>query len=139
MAEVPRALREQVRARAGARCEYCLIPERISLIEHEIDHIVALKHGGRAVPENLALSCSLCNKHKGSDIASVDPATGQVARLFDPRRDKWRDHSALKGGEVVARTAVGRTTARLLQWNRLERVKERELLVAAGLMHIADD
>jgi hypothetical protein len=27
----------------------------------------------------------------------------------------------------------------LLQWNRLERVKERELLVAAGLMHIADD
>ncbi len=100
---------------------------------------MAVKHGGQAAPENLALSCSLCNKHKGSDIASVDPATGQVQRLFDPRRDKWRDHFALKGGEVVARTAVGRATVRLLQWNRLERVKERELLVAAGLMDVAKD
>jgi len=28
--------------------------------------------------DNLALCCTVCNRFKGSDIASVDPDTGQV-------------------------------------------------------------
>jgi 5-methylcytosine-specific restriction endonuclease McrA len=53
-----------------------LIPDVATFAPHEIDHIIAKKHGGRTEAENLALSCTLCNKYKGSDPASVDPETG---------------------------------------------------------------
>jgi hypothetical protein len=134
MSEVSAALRDQVRDRARGRCEYCLVPERVVLIPHEIDHIIALKHGGQTTSGNLALCCTLCNKLKGSDIASIDPDTGEVQPLFHPRRDRWGDHLQLRGAEIVARTAAGRVTVRLLQLNRLERVKERTLMHEAGLI-----
>jgi HNH endonuclease len=92
---VPVALRRLVRERAGERCEYCLTPERLTLAAHWVDHIVAEKHGGRAEEGNLALSRVLCNQHKGSDLTSIDPETGQIAPLFHPRRDAWPDHFRL--------------------------------------------
>jgi 5-methylcytosine-specific restriction endonuclease McrA len=58
---VPATLRQQVYERAEGRCEYCLIPETVTLTTHQVDHIVALKHGGRTEADNLALSCALCN------------------------------------------------------------------------------
>jgi 5-methylcytosine-specific restriction endonuclease McrA len=98
-----------------------------------MDHIVALKHGGQTTLENLALSCAICNQHKGSDIASVDPATGDVVPLFHPRRDSWEEHFELtQDGVVVSRTAVARGTARLLRINHPDRVTERKLLLAVG-------
>jgi len=36
-----------VRERAQERCDYCLIPELVTLSPHWIDHVVAEKHGGR--------------------------------------------------------------------------------------------
>jgi 5-methylcytosine-specific restriction endonuclease McrA len=66
---VPAGLRKQVYVRANGRCEYCLIPEMAGLASHEMDHIIAEKHGGSTEFNNLALSCVLCNKYKGSDIA----------------------------------------------------------------------
>src|SRR5436305_7567093 len=95
---IPAALRRLTRERAGERCEYCLIPESATLFTHPIDHIIAEKHGGLTVADNLALSCALCNGFKGSDLASVDPATGVVVPLFHPRRDRWADHFRLEGG-----------------------------------------
>lgn len=70
MSEISAALRGVVRLRAGYRCEYCLMPEGLTLMIHEIDHIVAAKHGGAAVAENLALCGTLCNKHTGTDLVS---------------------------------------------------------------------
>jgi hypothetical protein len=134
MPDVSPALRSLVRARANLHCEYCLIPDQIALIAHEVDHITAIKHGGQTISENLALCCALCNKHKGSDIASIDPDTGEVEPLFHPRRQRWLDHFELSGPEILPRTAVGRVTVRLLQLNRPERVKERELMIQAGLL-----
>jgi hypothetical protein len=52
---VPAELRRLVRQRAADSCEYCLIPERATLATHAIDHIVAEKHGGITVADNLAL------------------------------------------------------------------------------------
>ena len=130
------ALRQAVYARANGRCEYCLIPESVVLAAHQVDHIIALKHGGLSDLNNLALSCTLCNKHKGSDLASLDPETGQVTPLYHPRRDRWAEHFELEGGRIVPRTAAGRATARLLQLNTPERVDERLLLVAAGLLEV---
>jgi len=139
MPEVSSALRSEVRARGGYRCEYCLTPELVSLIEHEIDHIIATKHGGQTHSANLALCCALCNKHKGTDIASIDPDTGELVRLYNPRLDHWSDHFELEGLQLIGRTAIGRVTSRLLQWNRSERLKERNLMIQAGLTNYLPD
>ncbi|GAK58815.1 HNH endonuclease [Candidatus Vecturithrix granuli] len=55
-------LRRVVHKRAEGRCEYCLMPEFATFAAHEIDHIIAQKHGGQTTLENLALACILCNK-----------------------------------------------------------------------------
>ena len=44
-------------AAGGAACEYCQLPQASPSIPFEIDHIIARKHGGTTVAENLALSC----------------------------------------------------------------------------------
>ena len=120
MSEISAGLRAEVRVRARCRCEYCLVPEAVTLVSHEIDHIVAAKYGGETTAENLALCCTLCNKYKGTDLASIDPETGEMQRLFHPRRDRWLEHFQFRGGRIVQLTPVGRVTARLLQWNRPE-------------------
>jgi len=126
---VPVALRRLVRSRASERCEYCLIPERLTFAPHWVDHVVAEKHGGQTEESNLALSCVLCNQHKGTDLTSIDPLTNEIAPLFHPRKDAWADHFRLKGAEIEPLTPVGRVTVRLLQLNQSERVKERELVL----------
>jgi 5-methylcytosine-specific restriction endonuclease McrA len=78
-------------------CEYCFTPEIASFAAHEVDPIVAQKHGGLTQEDNLALSCTLCNKHKGTDLASIDPNTGEITPLYHPRRDRWFEHFCLVG------------------------------------------
>jgi hypothetical protein len=129
---VPAALRRQVRARAEERCEYCLIPEQFTLASHWVDHVVAEKHGGRTEEDNLALSCSLCNQRKGSDLTSIDPQTGEITPLFHPRRENWLDHFVLRGARIEPLTPTGRVTVRLLQLNHPDRIEERELLLLLG-------
>ena len=98
----------------------------------KIDHIVAEKHGGPTVPGNLALACPHCNRYKGPNIAGLDPDTGQLVRLFHPRKDFWTEHFAFDGPHIVGRTAVGRATVHVLAMNapdllllRLELLSER--------------
>lgn len=131
---LPAALRRLVGERTGGRCEYCLIPEQMPLAAHEVDPIVALKHGGATTPEDLALSCILCNKHKGTDLASIEVETGELTPLFNPRRDAWSDHFELHGEKLVPKSAVAWVTVRLLQLNHPRRLAERRLLIAAGLL-----
>jgi hypothetical protein len=128
MPDIEPALREFVRLRAAGFCEYCRISEKFTLVEHEIDHVIAVKHGGQTNAENLALCCTVCNRFKGTDVASIDPETGQLTPLFHPRLDAWDDHYELRNGEIVGMTARGRVTVRLLRMNRLMRIKERQLL-----------
>lgn len=131
---IPVTLRRLVYQRAGGCCEYCGMPERFGFLAHQIDHVIPEKHGGRTETANLALSCVLCNKHKGSDLASIDPLTGQIAPLFDPRKQIWAEHfTLLDDGTLTSSTREGRTTIRLLHLNRPERVEERKLLQASGL------
>lgn len=131
---IPAALRRLIYERANGCCEYCLTPEAVSLAAHEVDHIIAEKHGGPTQEDNLALSCALCNKRKGSDLASLDPDTGEVVPLYNPRRNRWADHFQLNGAQFAPLTPMGRTTAHFLQLNSPERVLEREVLLAAGLL-----
>ncbi len=39
-------LRKTVQERANKRCEYCLLLQDFSIYTHEVDHIIAIKHGG---------------------------------------------------------------------------------------------
>ena len=68
MPDVGAAQRAIVRHRAAGRCEYCLVPQDLTFADHQVDHIIWLKHGGQTVEDNLALCCVPCNKHKGSDM-----------------------------------------------------------------------
>lgn len=85
MTLIPDELRRLVYDRARGRCEYCLMPERYAVKHHEIDHIRATKHAGLTSAANLCLSCFQCNRHKGSDLTSIDPVTDQIVPLFHPR------------------------------------------------------
>ena len=120
------ALRRLVTDRAGQKCEYCLLSSELSLFPHEIDHIIAEKHGGSTEADNLALTCWRCNRHKGSDLGSFDPLTGEFAFLFHPRQQQWADHLCfLNGAEIQGITPEGRVTVKLLQLNIPKRLIER--------------
>ena len=133
MTYVSEALRQQVEERAEGRCEYCRLPETHAYFRHEIDHIYAEKHGGLTLEENLCLACVDCNRHKGSDLCSLDPDTGTIMPLFHPRRDQWRDHFRLvDSGVIEPLTGTGRVTERILRFNRVDLIADRARLIALG-------
>ncbi len=125
-------LRRQAIDRAGKRCEYCLIHQDDAVASHQIDHVIAVKHGGATTSENLALSCVLCNLRKGSDLSSVDPVSGAVVPLFNPRTQIWFEHFRIENVTFVGLTPEGRTTVALLQLNSYERMSERRELLRTG-------
>ncbi len=82
------ALLEDLQILAGNRCDYCRIPTALDPLPFQVDHIIAQQHGGETLLENLAWSCLHDNKHKGPNIAGIDPLTGQLVALFHPRRQR---------------------------------------------------
>ncbi len=125
---IPTALRRLVVERAVSQCEYCQLPAGVAFFPHEVDHVVAEKHGGKTEPENLALTCWRCNRHKGSDLGSFDPQTQNFSLLFNPRRQVWAEHFALEGEQIIGLTAEGRATVSLLRLNNNDRLIERRSL-----------
>ncbi|MCP4656093.1 MAG: HNH endonuclease, partial [bacterium] len=69
---------------------------------------------------------------KGSDLGSIFPQTGQLVRFFHPRIDRWVEHFVLDGLLIVPRSEVGVVTARILDFNSVSRVLERQILRAEG-------
>ena len=110
--------RALVRERAGNRCEYCQLHQDDSpLAALHIEHIIPKKHGGSDDIDNLALACIDCNLHKGSNLTGIDPETNEVTELFHPRRHQWRDHFVWDVIYIIGKTAIGRTTVRVLAMN----------------------
>jgi hypothetical protein len=124
----PEAIRKLVQSRALGCCEYCLLDQADAGLPHEIDHVISRKHGGTGGPENLAFACYLCNRYKGTDIASIHPGTGELVRLFHPRQDRWSEHFRIAGPILEPLTDVGIVTSQLLRLNVTARVVERQLL-----------
>src|SRR5262245_61532240 len=110
-------LRRLVIVRAESLCEYCLIAEEDTHFGCAIDHIIAEKHGGATIGDNLALACVLCNQAKGSDVGSILPGSNQFVRFFNPRTDRWADHFAFVADHINPLTDIGIVTARLLRLN----------------------
>ena len=86
-----------------------------------------LPHQGEALDHILA-ALRENNRAKGSDIGSLAPVTGQYCRLFSPRIDRWDEHFALDGSQIVGRTDVAQVTIKILRLNDPERIAERALL-----------
>jgi HNH endonuclease len=127
------SLTPDVRQRAAGRCEYCRLPQKATHVPFEIDHIISRKHGGRTVAANLALACWYCNSFKGSDISGLDPRSRKLTRLFNPRRHRWHHHFRYEQAVLIGRTAIGRTTIRVLQINCDEALILRTSLLAEAL------
>jgi hypothetical protein len=128
-ARISADLRQRVSERAQGRCEYCLLHQDFSIYTHEVDHIIAQKHDGQTTADNLALSCLSCNRHKGTDLTTFDPAKGEIAPIFHPRTQVWTEHFILKNGSINGITPPGRATAKLLMFNTPNRILERQLLI----------
>jgi hypothetical protein len=129
-------LRAAVINRAKKRCEYCGIPDTAVLFAHEVDHIIAEQNRGKTTLENLALACFHCNRHKGPNIATIEPSSQEIVRLFNPRIDRWTDHFQMREAEIVGISPIGRGTAMLLQFNSSQRIQARLWLIRSGLWRI---
>ena len=82
---------------------------------------------------DLVITYLPCNRHKGSDLTSIDPLTGVITPLFNPRSQIWLEHFQLEGGFILGLTTIGRTTVFLLQMNETSRLQLRQSLAAQGL------
>jgi hypothetical protein len=131
---VPKALRSLVTRQARHRCGYCLTQESIVGTPMEIEHIIPESLGGLTIEDNLWLACSLCNDHKGDRIAALDPLTGEIVRLFDPRHQAWAEHFAWveAGARMVGLTMIGRATIVTLNLNRPSLVVARQAWLGVG-------
>jgi hypothetical protein len=127
------ALERLVWERARNCCEYCRMPQEYDEITFEIDHIIPKKHGGPTAAENLALACFYCNNRKGPNLSGIDPETGKVTELFNPRRQRWARHFRWEAPRVVGRTRSGRATVATFVMNLPARVELREVLIENGL------
>jgi hypothetical protein len=127
------ALEHLVWQRAHATCEYCHVPQDWDTLSFQVDHIIARKHRGPTIASNLALACFACNHHMGPNIAGLDPATGKLCRLFNPRRHKWEWHFRWDGAVLIGRTPIGRTTVVVLEVNLEHRIQLRAQLMDEGV------
>jgi hypothetical protein len=124
-------IKNQVILRSESKCEYCLLPEKVSFYNFHIDHIRPLKHGGSSDTDNLAYCCPDCNHFKGTDIGSFENED-IIVRFFNPRKDIWQDHFEITDGSIIGKTDVGNVTARIFKFNEIDRLIFRKELIRLG-------
>src|SRR5690349_5281459 len=118
------ATKRLVFQRARGCCEYCQSCEDNTGQAMHIEHIIP---SGGNNPENLCLSCGNCNLSKAEATSAVDPESGEIAPLFNPRTDIWVEHLMWieSGSKVLGLTPTGRATIQRLKINRSRIVKAR--------------
>ena len=127
-------MRRAVAERAKDCCEYCSSQAQFATQSFSVEHIWPREKGGRTELGNLALACQGCNSHKHTKVEAVDPVTQEIAPLFHPRRQQWRDHFVWDQGylQILGITPTGRATISVLRMNRAALVNLREVLYAMG-------
>jgi HNH endonuclease len=109
---IPVEIERRVRNAARNRCGYCLSPQHLVMARLEIDHIIPLSKGGSSDESNLWLACPICNRYKSDKTTAVDPETGAMVTIFNPRTQVWSEHFQwLKDGiRILGKTITGRAT-----------------------------
>ena len=125
-------IRQLVRQPAEGLCEYRHIADAPfqAATGFNIEHInpkagYSDNDPNRDHPDNLCWACPKCNSYKGDSTAGMDPETGAMTRLFNPREDKWSEHFVAKGAWIVGTTSIGKTTVEVLRINEEGRVRSR--------------
>lgn len=129
--------------RANYRCEYCR--KSIKEQSYELEHIIPVSRGGLTNESNLAIACRRCNGNKKENIEWIDPFSGALFPIFNPRCMAWddnffRNYSPL-GEELIGKTSIGRATAALLfkhtpqyiqghdlEWDKLNTIRSNQQL-----------
>lgn len=128
---IPASLQRRVRERAGNRCEYCRLSQVSQEATFHVDHVRPRREGGQTTLENLALACVSCSLRKGARIEAPDPETGELAKLYNPRWNRWEDHFE-PDIKIRGKTPTGRATVELLRMNRPLAISIREEEAAIG-------
>jgi len=115
---IPQKLRRSVLERAQERCEYCGLSQSGQEALFHVDHVIPLAAGGETEFANLALACVSCSLRKGARQSVLDPATGAMTPIYNPRRDPWNLHFWWQGTHIVGLTPIGRATIEALRLNR---------------------
>jgi hypothetical protein len=139
---LPAAVRQSVRASGRDRCGYCQCQQKYSLVRLTISHLIPVSKGGTHNEENLWLVCSVCNRHKAAKITAVDPETGQIVPLFNPRTQTWHEYFRWSDDRsyVIGLTPVGRATVASLHLSDNPRINElRQKWVSLGWHPPKDD
>lgn len=136
---VDQAVAQAVRIRANHRCEYCQMPQSAYRERFHIDHIIARQHGGGEDVTNLALSCLRCNRYKGPNLSGIDPQSGLLTGLYNPRIQSWSDHFVWHDAVLMGTTPTGRATIAVLAINHPDRMLVRRSLIDEGTFFVESD
>ena len=128
-------MRTRVQQRAQHACEYCRLPQRASLLPHQIDHIIAQQHMGSDEESNLCLCCLRATSKRAQH--RVDRPR---SRACLPHRGVVSSSQATLGHPLSATRRWahrGRDSGRsrystALDFNAEERVQLRRLLMQQG-------
>ena len=131
--KIPANIQQIVRQRANYLCEYCHISESSQYVAFTMEHIIPISKGGDESLMNLALSCFSCNRRKSNKLMGLDPETGELVDLFNPRRYSWSDLFVWSADGLLIKglTQIGRATVVTLDLNR-----ERSLIIRSVYLEL---
>lgn len=126
--------KKAVAERAGGCCEYCRSQARFAMQSFSIEHIVPRSLGGKTTLDNMALSCQGCNNYKYNKVEAEDPISGEIVKLYHPRRQEWNEHFVWRDdySSIIGVTPIGRATVAALKLNRECLVNLRKMLYKYG-------
>jgi len=78
-----------------------------------------------------------CNLKKSNRVTAIDPETGMDVPLFHPRLDRWEEHLAWQGYQLVGLTSIGRTLIAAFDLNHTRRCRIRQAEALFGLFPLA--
>ncbi len=134
MVKITNSTKRFVKERANQCCEYCACPFDFANQFFSVEHIIPKSKKGTDHRENLAYACQCCNGHKYNKIVGLDPVNQKIVALYNPRKDKWREHFNWTDDflKIEGTSSTGRATIDLLNLNRDNLVNLRIVLFAFG-------
>ena len=117
MSKISRKLADKIRQQAKNRCGYCLLPQNLNPTLLEIEHIQPTAKNGNDEEENLWLACRECNSHKSVKTHGFDEKTRRRIKLFNPRKQKWRNHFEFSedATEIIGKNGLRQSNSRSLE------------------------
>lgn len=80
--------------RASGRCEVCAVK---LMGRYDIDHIIALDHGGKHEPGNWRVLCVACHKAKTADDAGISAHINRLHEKHGFKEPKRKPGPKLRG------------------------------------------